>query len=33
MPLVQIHLRQGQSIEFRRRIGELVYVTILSKSR
>src|SRR5688572_10077018 len=30
MPLVQIHLRQGQSAEFRRRIGEIVYETMLA---
>lgn len=29
MPLVQIHLRQGKSAEFRRRVGEIVYQTMM----
>jgi len=29
MPLVQIHLLQGKPIEFRRRIGEIVYETMV----
>ena len=29
MPLVQIHLMQGQSAEFRRKVGEIVYQTMM----
>ena len=29
MPLVQIHLLQGKPIEFRRRVGEIVYETMV----
>ena len=29
MPLVQIHLRQGQLADFRRKVGEIVYQTML----
>jgi 4-oxalocrotonate tautomerase len=29
MPLVQIHLMQGKPIEFRRRVGEIVYETMV----
>ncbi len=29
MPLVQIHLRQGQSADFRRKVGEIIYQTML----
>jgi len=29
MPLVQIHLRQGKPAEFRRKVGEIVYQTML----
>ena len=29
MPLVQIHLMQGKSTEFRRRVGELIYQTMV----
>lgn len=29
MPLVQIHLMQGKPVEFRRKVGEVVYQTML----
>lgn len=29
MPLVQIHLRKGQPVEFRRKAGEIVYQTMM----
>ena len=29
MPLVQIHLRKGQPVEFRRKVGEIVYQTMM----
>ncbi|HET9914007.1 MAG TPA: tautomerase family protein, partial [Anaerolineales bacterium] len=29
MPLVQIHLRQGQPVEFRRKVSEIVYQTMM----
>ncbi len=29
MPLVRIHLLQGKSVEFRRKVGEIVYRTML----
>lgn len=29
MPLVQIHLRQGKSVEFRRQVGAIVYQTMM----
>ena len=29
MPLVQIHLLQGQTVEFRRKVGEIVYQTMM----
>ncbi len=29
MPLVQIHLLQGKSIKFRRKVGEIVYQTMI----
>ena len=29
MPLVQIHLLQGQPVEFRRKVGEIVYQTMM----
>jgi 4-oxalocrotonate tautomerase len=29
MPLVQIHLMQGKPVEFRRRVGEIVYQTMI----
>jgi phenylpyruvate tautomerase PptA (4-oxalocrotonate tautomerase family) len=29
MPLVQIHLRQGKPAEFRRKVGEIVYQTMM----
>jgi 4-oxalocrotonate tautomerase len=29
MPLVQIHMLQGKPIEFRRRVGEIVYETMV----
>jgi phenylpyruvate tautomerase PptA (4-oxalocrotonate tautomerase family) len=29
MPLVQIHLTQGKPVEFRRKVGEIVYQTML----